>query len=189
LRRITKAALGGLAGCALVLGGTGVASGLDGLRIHEDANVLHPDKMFDDAKADITISKTTEGTTFSIRVTEIDVSGIDFEEEVLPLGSHLHTDKCVKGMDGSAAGPHYNHDKATGATTVRISSETEVWFDLIPDAEGMAYDQTTVPFVPIDSNSEMSVVVHVDPTDTATGAAGARQACFPLDVHEIFPTE
>jgi len=28
----------------------------------------------------------------------------------------------------------------------------------------------------------MSIVIHVDHTDHETGLAGARQACFPLDV-------
>jgi hypothetical protein len=193
LRRITKVALGGLAGCALALGGTQLAAGLDNLRILEDARVLHQDKMLDDAKAKITINKATDSTgrpvtLFSIRVTGIDVSGIDFSKPVPPLGSHLHTDECVKGdLGGAEAGPHYNHDVALGNTPVRISTETEVWFDLVPDTEGMAYDEVTVPFVPIDSDGVMSVVVHVAPTNPVTGGAGARQACFPLSVSGIFP--
>jgi hypothetical protein len=198
LRRITKAALGGVAGCALVLGGTQLASGLDNLRILEDARVLHADKMLDDAKANITINKGTDSTAFSIRVTGIDVSGIDFSEPVLPLGSHLHIGKCVKGnLGGTDAGPHYNHDvhfyhkffPTAGLLPVaEVSPDTEVWFDLVPDEGGMAYDQTTVPFVPVDSDGVMSVVVHVDPTNPDTGAAGARQACFPLDVSQTFAT-
>jgi hypothetical protein len=202
LRRTTKAALGGLAGCALVLGGTGVASGLDNLRILEDARVLHADKMLDDAKANITITKATDSTAFSIRVTGIDVSGIDFSKPVPPLGSHLHTGKCVKGnLGGSEAGPHYNHDvhfyhkafpnpatQPPSDTVADVSPDTEVWFDLVPDEEGMAYDQTTVPFVPVDSDGVMSVVVHVAPTNPDTGLAGLRQACFPLDVSQTFAT-
>jgi Cu/Zn superoxide dismutase len=201
LKRITKAALGGVAGCALVLGGTQLASGLDNLRILEDARVLQPDKMLDDAKANITINKTTDSTTFSIRVTGIDVSGIDFSKPVPPLGSHLHIGKCVKGnMGGTDAGPHYNHDvhfyhkafpkpgELPSDTVAEVSPDTEVWFDLVPDQGGTAYDQTTVLFVPVDSDGEMSVVVHVDPTNPDTGAAGLRQACFPLDVSQTFAT-
>ena len=90
LRRITKAALGGLAGCALVLGGTGVASGelLDILKIHRDSNDVNASTVaLDSAKAKITIDKGTdsegrENTTFAIRVTGIDVSGIDFSQPV-----------------------------------------------------------------------------------------------------------
>lgn len=81
--------------------------------------------------------------------------------------------------------------KTTGRTP-EVSSETEVWFDLIPNAVGVASDETTVPFVPVDPDGVMSVVVHVAPTNTdlllgLAGGAGARQACFPLSVYGIFP--
>ena len=199
MKRITKAALGGLAGCALALGGTGVASGLDIFRILEDARVLQTGSVaLDDANAKITINKATDSTgqpvtQFSIRVTGIDV---DPSKPVPRLGSHLHTDECVKGdLGGFLAGPHYNHDVALGNTSVRISTETEVWFDLVPDTGGMAFDEVTVPFVPID-DGVMSVVVHVLETNTEfgipnegqpAGFAGKRQACFPLSVDGIFP--
>jgi hypothetical protein len=63
MRRITKAALGGLAGCALVLGGTGVASGalLDLLKVHRDSNDVNAAAVaMDSAKAKITIDKGTD---------------------------------------------------------------------------------------------------------------------------------
>jgi hypothetical protein len=68
-----------------------------------------------------------------------------------------------------------------------VSPRTEVWFDLLPNADGMAYDTTTVPFVPVDPDGVMSVVVHVSFTKP-DGSAGTRQACFPLDVSQVFPT-
>ena len=217
MRRITKAALGGLAGCALVLGGTGVASGelLDILKVHRDSNDVHKSYVaLDAAKAKITIDKGTDNTTtFSVRITGIDVSEVDFSQPVKPLGSHLHTGKCEEGdfgnptatpttAPGGKAGPHYNHDvhyygkafpktmldgtlEPASETVAEISAATEVWFSFVPDQEGMAYDKTTVPFVPVDEGT-MSVVVHVDPTNPATGGAGARQACFPLDVSKTF---
>ncbi len=66
LRRITKAALGGLAGCALVLGGTQVASGAlsdNPQELHERlvTTVLTSDcEPFDSAKAKITIDEGTD---------------------------------------------------------------------------------------------------------------------------------
>jgi Cu/Zn superoxide dismutase len=200
VRRIAKAALGGLAGCALVLGGTQVASGalLEFLRIHEDTEDLLMEPTpgpLDSAKATITIGQGTNDTTFTIRVT-----GIDPSIEGDTLGSHLHTGTCVEG-NGGLAGPHYNQDvvvggldfpipgKKPGPHTAAVSPTTEVWFDLIPDGEGMAYDVTTVPFVPVDPDGVMSVVVHQLPTNPTTGGAGTRQACFPLSVAGIFPTE
>jgi hypothetical protein len=217
VRRITKAALGGIAGCALAVGGAGVASGelLDILKIHRDSNDVYTGTVaLDAAKAKITIDKGTdskgrENTTFTIRVTNIDLNGIDPAMVGQPLGSHLHVGKCVEGdfgnptatpstAPGGQALGHYNHDvhyfhkafpkpgELPSETVAEVSPKTEVWFDLLPDAEGMAYDKTTVPFVPVDQDGEMSVVVHVSYTKP-DGSAGTRQACFPLDVSQVFP--
>jgi Cu/Zn superoxide dismutase len=198
VRRITKAALGGLAGCALVLGGTQVASGAlsDILKIQgwsEDL-LTSTEGPLDAARAKITINEAPDesSTTFTIRVTGIAA------DEGTEFGSHLHIGPCTEGI-GSTAGPHYNDDTAQGITPARIGPETEVWFDLVANADGMAYDETTVPFVPDDSDvvdstrtpGVMSVVVHVLPTNTEpgypnadqpVGYAGGRQACFPLSV-------
>jgi hypothetical protein len=218
VRRFTKAALGGLAGCALVLGGTGVASGelLDFLKIHRDSNDVNASTVaLDSAKAKITIDKGTdsegrENTTFAIRVTGIDLTGIDPLMVGQPLGAHLHVGQCVEGdfgnptatpstAPGGQALGHYNHDvyyfrkafpkpgELPSETIAEVSPKTEVWFNLLPDAEGMAYDKTTVPFVPVDSDGVMSVVVHVSFTKP-DGSAGTRQACFPLDVSQVFLT-
>jgi hypothetical protein len=201
VRRFTKAALGGIAGCALVLGGTGVASGAlsNILKIQgfsEDLTttpITTLDEVFDSARAKITIDKGTDSTTFTVRLTGIDpsVAGTTF-------GSHLHTDACIEGKPLDA-GPHYNDQvvvdgKKFPSLTVdpalwaEVSPQTEVWFDLVPDEDGMALDTTTVPFVPVDPNGVMSVVVHQSYTKP-DGTAGARQACFPLDVSQYFPTE
>jgi Cu/Zn superoxide dismutase len=202
LRRITKAALGGLAGCALALGGTQAASGdlLDILKVHGDSGdfLTSTDQPLDSAKAKITIDKAASSTTFKIRVTGIDTSIAGSPM----LGAHLHTGDCVEGdisgnpPPGGKAGPHYNDDVAHGRSPAMVNTDTEVWFDLAPNEEGMAYDETTVPFVPVDVDRDhvMAVVVHVNPTNTdpakgTVGGAGMRQACFPLSVGGIFPTE
>jgi hypothetical protein len=214
VRRITKAALGGVAGCALILGGTQFASGSlsNILKIHGEAQDVHmPTVALDSAKAKITIKEGADSTTtFSIRVT-----GITGAVPGTELGSHLHTGKCVDGdygdplatppvPPGSQAGPHYNHEVVVGGKAfpglgvldpATISDQTEVWFKLMPDAEGMAYDETTVPFVPVDPDGEMAVVVHVLPTNTqlnypnpgGVGFAGGRQACFQVSVHQWIP--
>jgi len=135
------------------------------------------------------------------------VSGPDPSIAGKLLGSHLHTGPCVE-EDGVSAGPHYNHEvvtknksfptgEKTYGYTAEVSPNTEVWFDLIPDLEGKASDETTVPFVPVDADGVMSVVVHVRETNTeygvpfpsqVAGSAGARQACFPLSsVSGVFP--
>lgn len=212
MRRIAKAALGGVAGCALVLGGTQAASGALSsiLKIHRESHdVDMPTVALDSARAKITIKEGTDSdghptTTFSVRVTGI--------RSVVPgteLGSHLHTGECVEGDYGnplatprvipaSQAGPHYNQEVVVGGKKfpanagpddpiAAINDQTEVWLKFFPDADGMAYDQTTVPFVPVDPDGVMAVVVHVAPTNTTTGAAGDRQACFPVSVPQWIP--
>ena len=205
MRRITKAVLGGVAGGALVLGGAQAASGaLSTIFREQSENLLTTSGPFDMAKATIRIAVDGNITTFNIDLTKIDPSIAD-----TPLGSHLHTGPCVEGM-GMSAGPHYNHEvvtrnkvfpvlgqKTTGRTA-EVSAETEVWFDLKPDGAGVASDETKVKFVPEDPDGVMSVVVHVLETNTEfgipnenqlAGFAGLRQACFPLSVSGIFPTE
>jgi Cu/Zn superoxide dismutase len=210
LRRITKAALGGVAGCALALGGTQVASGVLSTIFREQSENLLTNptaaKPFDMAKATITIAVDGNSTTFNLDLTKIDPSQLDPAQPM--LGSHLHTGPCVAETGGSA-GPHYNHDVVTNnkrfpvpgevktyGYTAEVNTETEVWFDLRPDGEGNASDETKVQFVPVDPDGVMSVVVHVLETNTefgipnpdqVAGYAGTRQACFPLSVSGIFP--
>jgi Cu/Zn superoxide dismutase len=211
VRRITKAAIGGLAGVTLVLGGTQAANGaLVAKEWFRDTltDLLTADGPFDSAKAKITIAERTNGTTtFRIRV-----RGIDPSIAGETLGSHLHTGKCVEGdtgtpadgdipatIPGGLAGPHYNHQVVaegkvfpttalpSGPNVAEINADTEVWFNLVPDEEGIAFDETTVPFVPRDPDGFMAVVIHVMPTDPNTGKAGDRQACFPLSVPQWIP--
>jgi Cu/Zn superoxide dismutase len=217
LRRITKAALGGVAGCALVLGGTQAASGVLSEIYREQSENLLVDSggPFDYAKATLEIAVDVEGdrTTFNLDLTKIDPSQLDLSQldpsqPKIVLGSHLHTGPCVEET-GASAGPHYNHEVVTKSKslptgektygyTAEVSPNTEVWFDLELTAEGTtASDETTVPFVPVDPDGVMSVVVHVRETNTEfgiptpgeiVGSAGARQACFPLSsVSGIFP--
>ena len=191
MRRITKAALGSLAGGAAILAGTQLAGGASGAYEFSgalvDLQLSDSDGPLDEGQARVTIVETADSTQFSIRVTGIN---LDYGDRV---GAHLHTGPCVEG-NGAAAGPHYNADVLAGVKPhkVEISPATEVWFELVPEVElpddsGRAYDVTTVPFVPVDSDGIMSIVIHVSQTDPTTGAAGARQACFPLSVPQWVP--
>jgi Cu/Zn superoxide dismutase len=209
LRRITKAALGGLAGCALALGGTQVASGvLSTIFREQSGDLLAAEGPFDMAKATVTITvEDVEGknrsTTFKINLTKIDTS-LDpslLDPNQPPLGAHLHTGPCVPEL-GTSAGPHYNDEVVTEnkvfpapgeppGRIAEVSANTEVWFNVKPDDPAnptVASDETTVPFVPVDPDGVMSIVVHQAFTNPTTGAAGPRQACFPLSVSNIFPT-
>ena len=179
VRRITKAVLGGLAGSALVLGGTQAASAAleakfwfrDGLT---DLVPTAPGP-FDSATAKTTITERTDKTTFRLHVRGIDpsVAGNAF-------AAHLHVGPC-----GNTGG-HYKDDPLGPA-----DRENEVWFDLVPDEEGVASDDSSVSFVPVDGDpayvrGEMSIVIHALPNDT-TVSPNPKQACFPLSVPQWIP--
>jgi hypothetical protein len=195
LRRITKAALGGLAGCALVLGGTQVAVGvIEMFPTYEgdvtDLNLL-AESPFDDASVSLQVKKSGDGTNFVL-----DVTGIDPTFTGEEFGAHLHTHACDDTSVSPRGGPHYNHEiVALGVPkgAEEISRRTEIWFDLVPnvaDGVGEARDSTTVKFVPMDpietpaGNQVMSIILHNAATANKTGMAGARGACFTLDVSE-----
>jgi hypothetical protein len=186
VRRITKAALGGLAGCALVLGGTQAAnSAVDYFPYLDDLVDLPVDGPFDEASATLRLKVSPDATNFKLEVEGIAASAAGDQ-----FGAHLHTGVCDE-EDDTKAGPHYNHEiVALGVPkeAAEISPETEVWFDFVPSAHGKATDDATVPFVPVDPDGVMSIVVHLLPTNPNTGTAGLRQACFPLDVSDWAPT-
>ena len=158
---------------------------------------------FDSTTGKVTIVQNDDGTTtFSIKITGIDTS--------MPVpddgyGAHLHNGPCVDGdyadsaigkVAGSLAGPHYNTELGPDGTSLEYTNlpgavktaDHEVWFALVPSEEdGAARDRVTVPFVPVDSDGEMSIRYSADHTNPDTGAAGARQACFPLSVPQWVP--
>ena len=185
MKRITKVALGGVASCALILGGAQVASGAlvdNPQESTEDSNDLNTLTVaLDSAKAKITIAKGTNGegrksTTFTVRMTELIPNHFASPDTGL---SPSHG-QCMEDDVGTPYRRQPDRTTTTTCVTARSSKchgqrsrsqrETEVWFDLVPNAEGMAYDETTVPFVPDDSfrrpkdSGVMSVVVHDAPT-------------------------
>jgi len=186
VRRITKAALGGLAGCALALGGMQAASGetllqqvfpgwLTDLDTNGPAPQYETTGAFDSAKAKLKVTETSDGETkFSLEVRDIKPGFIGRE-----FGSHLHNNTCVTdGYDG--VGKHYQNPDADPAATLE---EREVWFKVVPNEDGEAVYQTVVPFVPKDpdGNGAMSIVIHTDHTKP-DGTAGFKEVCLPLNV-------
>jgi hypothetical protein len=190
LKRITKAALGGLAGCALVLGGVQSASGetllqqvFPGWLIDLDINGLRGTTgAFDSAKAKLKVIEASDGnTTFSIELRGINP---DFANQ--EFGSHLHVGGCETD-DDTGTGGHYAHPADPNNPTQPLR-EREVWFDLVPNEDGVAVDQTMRPFVPEDEGV-MSIVIHAqdtaepgDPAGRKEGSAGPKEVCLPVDV-------
>lgn len=199
MRRFIRVALGGLAGCALILGASQAANG-------DSANMTYPIQNaeigdfqeaigpFDEATGTLRVMQAPDDAATGFKLT---VNGIDPSAAGKEFGAHLHIGPCIDGdytglNSGGKAGPHYNHDTALGAITPAINPQTEVWFDLVPSDHGDATDDTKVNFVPRDSNldflpGEMSIVIHVSPTDPTTGGAGKRQACFSLSMPDWAP--
>jgi superoxide dismutase, Cu-Zn family len=185
VRRITKAALGGVAVCALVLGGTGLASGdVPIYYTYSEAlvDLQQEEGPFDGATASVRIMQTSDnGTNFKLRVEDIASSA-----EGTEFGAHLHVGSCEEDdFGGKLAGPHYNDQMFPAGTLTDYSkavksAETEVWFDLVPDDNGITADSTLVPFIPVDLDGTMSIVIHAEQTNPDTGGAGPRQACLPL---------
>jgi hypothetical protein len=179
MRRITKAALGAVAGCALALGGMQAASGetllqqvFPGWLTDLDTNGSPATTgAFDSAKAKLKVIEASDGnTTFSLEVREIDPS---FKEQIFV--SHLHTGGCAIDNPTGTSG-HYQATKPN-----LVYPANEVWFHLEVDKDGDAVDQTTVPFVPND-DGVMSIVIH----SNLPGAT--KEVCLPLDVSDIFPS-
>ena len=112
------------------------------------------------------VSADDASTTFVLFL-----SGLDPEAQGQTFGAHIHVGACKPG-NGAAAGPHYN----TGGPP---SPTTEVWLDFTVLPGGYAFAVTTVPFV-IPAGAAHSMVIHAEPTQ-ASGAAGARMACLPVE--------
>jgi Cu/Zn superoxide dismutase len=183
VRRISKAALGGVVGCALILGGTQAADASMTYKYSGELTDLQTGTVdvgvFDSTHAKVTIVQDDDSTTFSIKVTGIDVSAAGTE-----FGAHLHVGPCMEGV-GLAAGPHYNSQMWPAGTLTDYALAVKNPETEVPSAEdGAARHEVMVPFVPVDLDGVMSIVIHVESTNHDTGGAGARQACFPLSVPE-----
>jgi hypothetical protein len=172
LRRITKAALGGLAGCAMIVGATQAANGEPPLELSSPSGSLlfiQSGSAFDNAQVTLQIKEAPDATNFKITVEDIDKS------ETNPVhGAHLHVGPCTEGTDTTLG--HYKDGDPLAAAT----SQNEVWFDLETNIFGDATDSTTVPFVPVDQDGVMSIVIHAGPAAEKT----SKLACFPLVVTE-----
>jgi Cu-Zn family superoxide dismutase len=90
------------------------------------------------------------------------------------FGAHVHTGRC--SSDPMASGGHYQH--STDATVPL--AQREVWLDVTSDAQGRGVSTTTVPWS-FEHGTAGSVVIHAQPTNPATGAAGPRLACTTVD--------
>jgi hypothetical protein len=164
----------------LVLGGTqlaagGVSSVLTHLFPDSSLTDLQPDSPnpFDSAKATLRIMETPTATGF-----KLEVEGIDPSVKGTEFGAHLHVGECKVLDDGSnLTRTHYNTDGQPA------SRQNEVWFDVVPNANGEATYDVWVSFAPSELSDAvdpgvMSVVIHEKEAEYSS----PKQACLPLDV-------
>ncbi len=86
------------------------------------------------------------------------------------FGAHVHTAPC--GAAPTASGGHYQH----GTDPAAPLASREVWLDFTTDANGKGTGSAHIPWL-IAAGTAGSVVIHADPTNATTGAAGARLVC------------
>jgi len=183
VKRITKAALGGLAGCAMIIGASQAANGEPSLEFYSPPGdlVVMSSSAFDNAVVTLDIKEAPDATNFKITVEKIDTSTANAVH-----GAHLHNGPCPekKDRDTDTTLGHYKHDSSITFAT----SYNEVWFDLETNVFGVATASTTVKFVPVDKPfsadpdpGEMSIVIHENAAALPTSMS-AKLACFPLDV-------
>jgi Cu-Zn family superoxide dismutase len=86
------------------------------------------------------------------------------------FGAHVHVAPC--GTDPLASGGHFQHS----TDPVIPLADREIWLDVTANADGHAVAERTVPWL-IEAGTAGSVVIHANPTNPDTGAAGARLVC------------
>jgi|GEM_PF-2667926 len=156
-----------VAGAALItLTNTALAGGSATRSTGPD--VQHVAGAFDDADAAVQVVRTGPGGT---RVT-LHVTGVDAPAGTT-FGAHVHNAPC--GEDPLASGGHYAHPAPASSLEAK-----EVWLDVTVNEAGNGH-RSAVRAWAIDESSPRSVVVHAQPTNAETGAAGARLACIDLD--------
>ncbi|WP_082591627.1 superoxide dismutase family protein [Terrabacter sp. Soil810] len=154
---------------ATAVAGAAVLRFADGLRDYDTAAA----GPFDHATARLQLVERPDGTTAVLHV-----RGIDASAAGRTFGAHVHNGACGTDAPAAALG-HYNADAHAGHVPVVVSAQTEVWLDFTVDATGAGDSSTAVRF-PVQPGAH-SVVVHAAPTDPATGLAGARLACLPVE--------
>lgn len=130
---------------------------------------LHPEgaDVTDDGAAGAIVWTSPWGTFAWFGLAALDPAAVG-----RTYGAHIHSGPCIAG-DPDAAGPHLNAGDPP-------SPETEVWLDVTVHEGGWGGASAAVPFT-IPEGGAGSIVVHARATDPATGDAGDRLACIPLD--------
>jgi len=106
-------------------------------------------------------------------VVRLNVKELDGEWAGETFGAHVHVGPCVAGNGGAALG-HY-HTGLPGPL-----ADNEVWLDFTV-TNGRSGHAVAIADFEIPAGAARSIVIHALPTNSDTGAAGARMACLPLE--------
>jgi Cu-Zn family superoxide dismutase len=132
--------------------------------------VVH-DERFGDVDAAVTAVSTGDGRT----VVTLHLANLPAFTAGTTVGAHVHTGAC--GAAPGASGPHYVNPTAPAGTALH---DKEIWLDVDVNAAGSGRATTIADWL-IAPGDARSVVVHANPTDHSTGAAGARLLCTDVD--------
>ena len=130
-----------------------------------------PTFVYDAALANIATRVQAVSLPNGKTIVTLDVSGMPAQYIGTTFGAHVHVNAC--GAAPLAAGAHYASPTANPSVPLE---QREVWLDFTVDETGTAHAKATRSFH-IAAGAANSVVIHALPTNSGTGAAGARLAC------------
>ena len=132
--------------------------------------VVH-DQTFSDVRVEVrSIDVPFSGLTLMI----LNVRGWPYSARNRVFGAHAHTKPCA--VDPAASGPH--HANPASDATKAIAAR-EVWLDINIDSQGRGTSLALFDWR-IRKGDAGSVVIHAEPTNPTTGAAGARILCTTI---------
>ncbi|MCU1531596.1 MAG: superoxide dismutase [Arthrobacter sp.] len=140
------------------------------------ATTYNPDLVPVGAKAESTVTVRSDGTE-----TKLMVHGLMPNRH---YGAHAHVKPC--GVDGAAAGPHYQDQIDPVAPSVDpayANAKNEIWLDFLTDAQGDASAESSVDWKARGGEAQ-SITIHENHTMTEAGkagTAGTRLACIDVN--------
>ena len=133
----------------------------------EGPTVVH-DQAFSDVRVEVS-SIDIPFSTLSLMV--LNVRGWPYSARNRVFGAHAHAKPCA--ADPAASGPHYANP---ASDTSKPFAAREVWLDVNLDSQGRGMSFALFDWR-IRKGDAGSVVIHAEPTNLITGAAGARILC------------
>ena len=110
----------------------------------------------------------------SLSLMILNVNGMPESARGRVLGAHAHTKPCAD--DATASGPH--HANPAGDPSKSLAAR-EVWLDISIDSQGRGTSIALFDWR-IRKGDAGSVVIHAQPTNATTGAAGSRLMCTTI---------